>query len=68
MLSTDLEALFAMRNPWGNSPGGSSSDDGVVNIYNDGVIPPTIDLRIIYPGAALKYAVKDLAPYCPPAY
>ena len=68
MLSTDWEALFAMRNPWGNSPGGSSSDDGIVNIYNDGVIPPTIDLRIIYPGEALNYAVKDLTPYCPPSY
>ena len=68
MLSTDWEAMFAMRNPWGHSPGGSNSDDGVVNIYNDGIIPPTIDMRIIYPGAALEYAVKNLTPYSPPAY
>ena len=68
MLSTDWEAMFAMRNPWGNSPGGTRTDDGVVNIYNDGVIPPTIDMRIIYPGAALDYAVKDLTPYTPPKY
>ena len=57
-----------MRNPWGNSPGGTKTDDGVVNIYNDGVIPPTIDMRIIYPGAALDYAVKELIPYAPPKY
>ena len=68
MLSTDWEAMFAMRNPWGNSPGGTKTDDGVVNIYNDGVIPPTIDMRIIYPGAALDYAVKELIPYAPPKY
>ena len=68
MLSTDWEAMFAMRNPWGNSPGGTNGDDGIVNIYNDGTIPPTIDMRIIYPGAALEYAVKELTPYIPPTY
>lgn len=68
MLSTEPEAMFTMRNPWGNSPGGMATDDGVVDIYNDGVIPPTIDMRIIYPGVALKYAVKDLEPYIPPVY
>lgn len=68
MLTADWEAMFAMRNPWGNSPGGTRTDDGVVNIYNDGVIPQTIDMRIIYPGAALEYAVKDLTPYIPPKY
>lgn len=68
MLSSNSSAMFAMRNPWGNSPNGTSTDDGILNIVNDGIIPPTIDLRIIYPGAALEYAVKDLIPYVPPTY
>lgn len=68
MLTAEADAMFAMRNPWGNSPGGTKTDDGVVNIYNDGVIPQTIDMRIIYPGAAQEYAVKDLTPYIPPKY
>lgn len=68
MYSNVQEALFAMRNPWGNSPGGSEGDDGIMNVLDDGSIPPTIDLRIIYPGAAEKYAVKDLGPYIPPKY
>ena len=68
MYSNEPSAMFAMRNPWGNSPSGSKSDDGILNIMNDGIVPPTIDLRIIYPGAALKYAVKELTPYIPPKY
>ena len=59
MLSTDSKALFSMRNPWGNSPGGTSSDDGIV--------PPLINMRIIYPGAAAPYA-KPAYPYVPPTY
>lgn len=66
--SADPNALFAMRNPWGNSPGGAKTDDGVMNIQDDGIIPQTIDLRIIYPGAALEYAVKEISPYIPPQY
>ena len=68
MFSNDPAAMFAMRNPWGNSPNGKKDDDGILNIVNDGVVPPTIDMRIIYPGAALKYAVKELTPYIPPKY
>ena len=67
MLSTDSKALFSMRNPWGNSPGGTSSDDGVLNIMDDGIVPPLIDMRIIYPGAAAPYA-KPAYPYVPPVY
>lgn len=67
MQSTDSRALFSMRNPWGNSPGGTSSDDGVLNIMDDGIVPPLIDMRIIYPGAAEPYA-KPLYPYVPPIY
>ena len=68
MLSTDEDALFSMRNPWGNSPGGTSTDDGILNIFDNNVIPPLIDLRIIYPGAAKDYALKELSPYNPPQY
>lgn len=68
MKSTDSDAMFSMRNPWGNSPGGTSTDDGVLNIFDDNVVSPLIDLRIIYPGVALNYAVKELSPYIPPQY
>lgn len=68
MLSNLEEAMFAMRNPWGNSPQGTRDDDGILNIMNDGVVPPTIDLRIIYPGAAKEFAVMNLTPYTPPQY
>ena len=68
MLSNEPDAMFAMRNPWGNSPSGTNTDDGILNIVNDGIIPPIIDLRIIYPGAAEKYVVKELKPYIPPKY
>lgn len=67
MQSTDSRALFSMRNPWGNSPGGTSSDDGVLDIMDDGIVPPLIDMRIIYPGAAEPYA-KPAYPYVPPVY
>lgn len=68
MYSNEPGALFAMRNPWGYNPGGTNGDDGVFNIYNDGKITQTIDMRIIYPGAALPYAVKEVIPYIPPIY
>ena len=65
MRSYDPEALFAMRNPWGYTPGGNAKDDGLLRIYDDGVIPPLIDLRIIYPGAAAAYAMDEVKPYVP---
>ena len=65
MHSYDPEALFAMRNPWGYAPGGKAKEDGLLRIYDDGVIPQLIDIRIIYPGAAAAYAVDDLQPYVP---
>lgn len=68
MQTAVADAMFAMRNPWGNSPNGSEGDDGILNIVNDGIVPPTIDLRIIYPGAAKSYAVTNLSPYIPPTY
>ena len=66
MLSSNENALFAMRNPWGHSPGTNGEEDGILNIVNDGIVPPTIDMRIIYPGIAKQYAKKTLEPYSPP--
>lgn len=68
MYSQDETALFSMRNPWGYSPGSDGSEDGVLNIYDDGSVPPTINLRIIYPGKAKQYAKKLLSPYMPPSF
>lgn len=74
-LPKDNKYLFTMRNPWGALPllnGGGYSDgkeDGLLNIEDDGVIPPLIDLRICDPGAAKGYATAgNLEPYTPPAY
>lgn len=70
----DDNSLFMMRNPWGALPkvsGGYSDgkEDGLLEIKNDKVIPPVIDLRIMEPGAAAGYAVKgNLEPYTPPSY
>lgn len=60
MYSLDKTALFSMRNPWGGE------DDGVYNIPDNGVIPPLIDLRIVNPGKAAKYAKGIPVPYNPP--
>ncbi|MDR1089757.1 MAG: hypothetical protein LBL79_01665 [Prevotella sp.] len=70
----DNSYLFTMRNPWGLLPligGGYSNgrEDGLLNIGDDGLIPPLIDLRICDPGAAKGYAYTgDLEPYTPPVY
>lgn len=70
----DDNSLFMMRNPWGFVPmvaGGYSDgkEDGLLEIKNDKVIPPVIDLRIIDAGAAAGYAIKgNLEPYTPPSY
>lgn len=67
-LSNNENALFAMRNPWGFSPGSNGKEDGVLNIVDDGTVPPTIDMRIIYPGIAADYAKENLSPYSPPEW
>ena len=66
--SNQSNALFAMRNPWGFSPGTSGTEDGVMNITDDGTVPPTIDMRIIYPGKAADFAKTNLSPYIPPQW
>ena len=68
MYSTDASALYAMRNPWGNSPGTSGKEDGILNIVDDGIVPPTIDIKFCYPGIAAQFAKKPLAPYIPPTF
>lgn len=66
MHSSSRDALFAMRNPWGGNPGVDGTADGVLNIPDNGVIPPTIDLRIVDPGLAGNYGDGALEPYTPP--
>jgi hypothetical protein len=68
MYSTEPTAMFTMRNPWGFSPGSDGKEDGVLNIVNDGVVPPLIDLRIIEPGAAADTPLSALLPYRPPVF
>lgn len=68
MYSTDTSALYAMRNPWGNSPGTNGKEDGILNIVDDGIVPPTIDIKFSYPGIAKQYAKKPLSPYIPPTF
>lgn len=67
-LSNNSSSLFAMRNPWGWSPGSNGKEDGILDIIDDDIVPPTIDLRIIYPGIAADYAKETLSPYIPPQW
>lgn len=62
-LANDEDALFAIRNPWGQG-----SDDHVMQCKDDGVVPPTIDLRIISPGIAALYFDTPLEPYVHPKF
>lgn len=68
MHSADPDALFSMRNPWGIDAGNGDKVDGVLNIYDDGVVPPTVDFSIIEPGIAVNYMKKNLGAYIPPRY
>lgn len=68
MYSNNPDALFSMRNPWGYSPGSDGTEDGILDIMDDDLIPKTIDLRIIYPGIAKEYARETLTPYIPPVF
>lgn len=67
MYSTDSNALFTMRNPWGFNPNTDGKDDGVLHIPDNGYIPPLIDLRIVNPGKAVNMK-KDIEPYIPPVF
>ena len=65
MLSTSENAIFDMRNPWGN---GDNGEDGLLLIPDLRSTVKTIDARIVNPGAAAPYLRKDLKPYTPPRY
>jgi hypothetical protein len=60
MHSANKNALFTVRNPHGGT------NDGVLNVPNDEVIYPVMDLRIIYRGAATGYGAGNTKPYIPP--
>ena len=63
MLSNNPTSIFAMRNPWG-----IEYVDGVLEIPDERTIVQTIDVRIVYPGAAAPYLRKNVGPYTPPVF
>ena len=65
MLSDSEDAIFDMRNPWGN---GDHGEDGLLRIPDLRTTVQTIDARIVKPGAAAPYLREDLQPYTPPHY
>lgn len=65
---SNSNVLFAMRNPWGYSPGDSGYTDGLLHIKNDGFIPTLLDIRIIRPGVLAAYYEANLGPYVPPVF
>ena len=68
MMPQTSTALFAMRNPWGAASGSpDGKEDGVMNIYDDGIVPDLIDFRICYPGLAGQYPC-NAGSYTPPAF
>lgn len=66
MHSTIKDALFTVRNPWGGNPDVDGSRDGLLNVSNNGIVPPTIDLRIVEPGKAAETGTGIKTPYIPP--
>ena len=40
----------------------------IATIVDDGIVPPTIDIKFSYPGIAAQYAKKPLSPYIPPTF
>lgn len=64
--------LFVMRNPWGNEPSGSTSNnrtDGKLKIPDDHEKLRLIDFRFVYPGAQMaQYKQENLGGYTPPRF
>lgn len=53
---TNPNALIALRNPWGYcSESNGSNKDGILNVLNDGVVPPTVGIDFWHPGKAYTY-------------
>ena len=63
MLSSNANAIFCMRNPWG-----ITSADGVLEIPDRRSIVQTIDVRAVSPGAAAPYLRSNITPYIPPKF
>ena len=64
--------LFVMRNPWGNEPKNSSTNnrtDGKLKIPNEHEKLRLVDFRLVYPGAQMaQYKKENLAGYTPPKF
>ncbi len=53
---TNSRALIAMRNPWGYcADANGSNKDGILNVLDDGVVPPTVGIDFWHPGMAYEY-------------
>lgn len=63
---------FVMRNPWGNEPSGSTSNnrtDGKLKIPFDHSKLRLVDFRFVYPGAQMaQYKKENLGGYTPPKF
>lgn len=69
MHAANPSALFVMRNPWGGHNGNiPGSADGQINIPDNSVVPPIIDLRVVEPGKAANYGSGIFVPYTPPTF
>ena len=66
MYSDQPYALFAMRNPYGQNPNGTETDDGLLHIMDDSAVPYGVELKFFYPGDAANYVEKNLKPYIVP--
>jgi hypothetical protein len=65
----DNSVLCVMRNPWGGHNGNiPGSADGQINIPDNNVVPPIIDLRVVEPGKAANYGSGTKVPYTPPTF
>ena len=64
MYSADPYALFSMRNPWG----GDGEKDGVLNIPNDNIIPPTVDIMLMHAGSIQDNGGGVFEAYVPPVW
>lgn len=66
MVSANVHALFAMRNPWGSN--GDDAADGVLNIFAESGMIPTMDIRIMPPGFAGQFGSGRTTPYDVPKF
>lgn len=63
MYTAKSDFLFAMRNPWG-----VGTIDGVLNIPDEKRITQSIDVRLVYAGAAAPFKKKEVDYYHVPQY